>query len=144
MGSSRRPLPQPDPDTEGYWAAARRHDLAICCCLSCGMLIHPPKSFCPGCLSEELEWRQVSGKGTVYSFIVVHHPVVPGFESELPYVVAAIQLAEDESVRIITNIVECEPSEVYVGMSVEAVFCDISESITLPKFRPTRTASKVL
>ena len=106
------------------------------------MLIHQPKSFCPGCLSEELVWRQVSGKGEVYSFIVVHHSVVPGFEADLPYVVAAVQLAEDESVRIITNIVDCLPNEVYVGMPVEVVFCDLSESATLPKFRPAKKASK--
>ena len=141
MVNSGPPLPQPDPDTEEYWGAARGHELVIRCCLACGMLIHEPKSFCPGCLSKELEWRRVNGKGTDYSFIVVHHPVVPGFETELPYVVAAVQLVEDKSVRILTNIVDCPPTEVYIDMPVEVVFCDLPESITLPKFRPARNTS---
>jgi len=80
------------------------------------------------------EWAKVSGRGTVYSFIIArrpYHPAIP-----VPYVIAIIELAE--GVRMTSNVVECPPEEVRVGMAVEVVFDDLSPEFSLPKFRPAK------
>jgi uncharacterized OB-fold protein len=76
----------------------------------------------------------MSGKGTVYSWIVVQQPTIPNFD--VPYVGALVALEEQWDCRILSNIIDCDPHNVYNKMPVEVVFEDISEEITLPKFRP--------
>ena len=77
---------------------------------------------------------RASGRGTVYSFTVTHQNQAPGFREELPYVLAVVELAEGP--RLMTNIVECAPDAVRIGMPVEVVFDDVTPEVTLPKFRP--------
>ena len=81
---------------------------------------------------------KVSGKGTVYSFVVVHQATMPGFAQDVPYVAAWIEFPEQSGLKMISNVIDCEPSEVFVGMSVEVTFEDVTEDVTLPKFRPTK------
>lgn len=130
-----KPLPQPDALTAPYWEAARRHELRIQRCASCSEYQHPPFDYCRKCQGTALEWTAISGKGKVYSFIIDHRLMVPGFDE--PYVVAQVNPVEAKTnlVRITTNIRGCEPAAVYIGMPVEVVFEDVRDDTTLPQFR---------
>ena len=107
-------------------------------CASCGRLRHPPSDACRACGSRDTTWERVSGHGTVYSFIVDHRLMVPGFHE--PYVVAQVNLAEidDDTIRLVANIKGCDPSTVRVGMPVE-VFFEARGDVRLPQFRPRST-----
>ncbi len=131
-----RVVPQPDQLTAPYWDAARRHELRIQHCRSCGTYQHPPEPTCRGCQGGEFEWVQLSGRGTVYAFIIDHRLMVPGFDE--PYVVAQITPVEtdDNMVRITANIKGCDIHDVTVGMPVEVFFEDVTNEVSLPQFRP--------
>jgi uncharacterized OB-fold protein len=78
----------------------------------------------------------VSGSGTVYSFVVVHHVVTAGFPPDVPYVVAWIELPEQAALRILSNVVDCPTGDVYIGQQVEVAFLDVAADFSLPVFRP--------
>ncbi len=134
MNEDQRPLPKPDRDSEFYWAAARRHELVLQQCDECERFRFYPRVICPFCLSEKYEWRPAGGRGIVYSFTVIHRPPTPAFRSQVPYVLALIDLPE--GVRMMSNIIGCDPNDVYIGMPVTVTFEDVSDDIALPKFRP--------
>ncbi|HLH74793.1 MAG TPA: Zn-ribbon domain-containing OB-fold protein [Chloroflexota bacterium] len=130
-----RPLPVPDGDTKPYWDAAREHRLVIQHCADCGLAVFYPRAICPHCGSDRLHWVDASGRGTVYSYTIVHRAPV-GFTDAVPYVVALIDL--EEGVRLMSNVVDCTPSDVQIGERVEVVFEDVTPEISLPKFRLRR------
>lgn len=130
-----RPLPKPTPTTAPFWDAARQHRLVMPKGRG-GELFFYPRAVDPVTLSDDLEWVEVSGKGTVYSFTIDRRGTHPAFAAEVPYVIAIVELAEGP--RMTTNIVGCGVDEVYIGMAVEAAFEDIDAEITLVKFRPAR------
>ena len=132
MAEYTRTLPVPDGDTKPYWDAAKQHRLAIQRCAACGRAIFYPRSVCPYCMSDQIDWFDASGRGTIYSYTVVHR-APPGFTDSVPYVVALIDLAE--GVRLMSNIVDCSPSDVRIGAPVEVTYDDVTPEITLPKFR---------
>ncbi len=134
------PLPWPYQDTADYWAAARDHRFIIQRCTACGEHQFYPRGVCSHCLSSDLEWNEASGQGTVYSFSVNHRAPHPGFADKLPFVLAIIELAEGP--RMMTNIVECDPESVTIGMAVTVTFDDVTEEVTLPKFRPAQETRK--
>jgi uncharacterized OB-fold protein len=134
------PLPRPDKDSQAYWDAARRHELVLQRCSECNRFRFYPRSICPYCLSDQFEWRRASGRGAIYSFTIIHRPPVPAFRDRVPYVLALIDL--EEGVRMMSNVVDCDPHSVEIGMAVEVIFEDITEEITLPKFRLSRAASE--
>jgi uncharacterized OB-fold protein len=127
-----RTLPEITPDTEHFWTSGRRGALEILHCSRCAYWIHPPGPVCPRCLGTP-EPRPVSGDAAVHSYTVNHHPWTPGLE--VPYVVAIVELAEQEGLRLITNIVGCPPEEVRIGMPVHVEFEPV-EDVHLPLFRP--------
>ncbi|MPZ23884.1 MAG: hypothetical protein GEU28_10120 [Dehalococcoidia bacterium] len=132
----RRPIPSPSPEARPFWEGAREHRLALPYCPACAQFFWFPRPFCPRCFSWEVEWRPASGRGRVYSFAIQYRAQMPGFEDELPYLTALVDL--DEGPRLMTNLVEVEPDPVSVrcDMPVEVVFADINDEISLPKFRP--------
>ena len=130
----RKPLPRIDEESRGFWEALARHELYFQRCRDCGTKRFYPRAVCPICLSSATEWVRASGRGTVYTFTVTHQNQAPGYRDALPYVLAVVELAE--GVRLMTNVVECAPDAVRVGMPVEVVFEDVTPEITLPKFRP--------
>lgn len=136
MSGYQKPIPMPDQDTQPYWEAAKRHELLLQRCLDCGQYRFYPRIVCPQCMSDKTEWVKASGRGEVYSFTITYRPPSPAFAADVPYVVAIIEL--QEGVRMMSNIVGCDPHEVKIGMPVEVVFEDISEDIALPKFRPAQ------
>lgn len=132
-----KPLPQITPLTRPFWEAAARQSLVIQRCLSCGAWIWCPRPDCAECGGERLEWSPVSGRGKVYSFTIIREVVgrgARGFEKEIPYVVAWIDL--EEGPRLVSRVVGCPIEKVEIGMAVEALFEEAGPGIFLPKFRP--------
>jgi uncharacterized OB-fold protein len=132
MAEYARPLPVPDGDTKPYWDAAKEHRLVIQRCQDCGEAIFYPRSVCPHCMSDRIAWIDASGRGTIYSYVVVHRAPA-AFADLAPYVVALIDL--EEGVRLMSNVVGAAASDVKIGAPVEVVFDDVTPEITLPKFR---------
>jgi len=131
-----KPLPRPTEDSAPYWEAAGRGQLRMQKCGSCGLFRFPPSILCASCLSGEAEWVKLSGRGTVFSWIVIHQSQHPAFNADTPYNVAIVEL--EEGPRLHTNIVECANDDIHIGMPVEVVFDKVSGDTTLPKFRPRR------
>ena len=131
MAEYNRPLPIPDGDTKPYWDAAKEHRLVVQRCQDCAAAIFYPRAVCPHCMSDRIDWIDATGRGTIYSYTVVHR-APPGFADSAPYVVALIDL--EEGVRMMTNVVDA-PAAVRVGAAVEVTFDDVTDEITLPKFR---------
>ena len=130
-----RPIPKPTNITKPFWEATKQQKLVIQYCKDCGKYTWYPRPVCMKCMSRNLEWREVSGKGKVYSYTITY-TAPKGFEDMVPYVVASIDL--EEGVRLLSNIVDCKPEEVEVGMEVEVTFEDLNEEMKLPVFRPVK------
>jgi hypothetical protein len=129
-----KPLPNVDGDTQEFWAGCKEHELRFQKCKDCGHIRWPASMICPMCYSRDTQWIIASGKGKVYTFVVYHVAYHPGFEDDLPYVVADVEL--EEGPRLLTNIVGCRPDEVKCDMPVEVTWEHITEEFSLPKFRP--------
>ena len=134
MAEQTRPLPAPDLDSKPYWDAARQHKLMMQKCRSCGHISFPPHHYCRGCRGSDLEWTEVSGKGTVYTFSIMHDNLVRGLDP--PFVLAQVELEEQSGLRLIANIQEVDPKAVRIGMPVRLIFEDVSADISLPQFVP--------
>jgi uncharacterized protein len=132
----RKPLPIPQPEWDLYWEKTKQHELWLMRCKDCSKAYFYPRPICPNCFSRNTEWFQSSGRGTLYSFAIVHR--APNRAFEAPYIAAYVEL--EDGVRLPTNLIEIEPDpeKVKIGMSVEVVFEEASETITLPKFRPSQ------
>lgn len=126
--------PLVDNENRGYWEAAKKHELRIQKCQNCGLRVHPPRPMCPRCLSTEKEWALSSGRGIIYSWVnfVYDKSAYPGIK--VPYAVVIVEM-EDEGIRILTNVVDMTPDDIYIGMPVQAVFDDIDDELTLVKFK---------
>ena len=132
------PLPLPSLDAEVdrvFWEAAAEGRLLIQECPDCGERQFFPRSWCHYCGSDDVTWIEAEGTGRVHTHTVIRRVTeLPAFADDVPYVVAYVEL--DEGVRICTNVVDCDPASVEHGMPVEVVFEGVTESISLPKFRP--------
>lgn len=135
MNTYTKPLPNVNDDNKEFWTGCKAHQLRFQRCQSCGHVRWPASMFCPLCLARKREWIVPKGKGRVYTFAVYHVAYHPGFEKELPYVVAIVEL--DEGLRLLTNIVGCPPEEVTCDIRVEVTWEDVTEEFSLPKFRPS-------
>ena len=130
----KKPLPQISPDTKVFWEGCREHEIRMQKCGDCGHLRWPPALLCPNCLSLNTKWVKASGQGRVYSYVIYHVAYDPAFKEDLPYVVALVAL--EEGPHLLTNIVGCDPQAVSCDMDVEVVWDDVTETVSLPKFRP--------
>ena len=129
-----KPLPSIVGETKAYWDSCRRGQLIIQKCAACDEYQFYPRGICANCWSEEIKWITASGKGTVWTYTVTYQNRTPGFAEDVPYVLALVEL--EEGVRMFTNIVECNPREVSIGMPVEVTFVKATDQITIPYFRP--------
>ncbi len=127
------PIPVPNFDNAGFWEGCRQHELRIQRCTACGAVRHPPRPMCPHCNSVDSDWMRASGRGSVFSFTIVHGPTLPVFQARAPYNVVVVQL--DEGPYIVSNLVDCSAEQIRIGMAVDVVFEDVSEDTSLPKFR---------
>jgi uncharacterized OB-fold protein len=122
-----------DPYTEPFWQAAKAGTLTACQCAKCGQFRMPPTPFCPECQSTEVNWPQLSGKGTIYSFAIVHgFPGIP----DITLVPVVVELDDAPGARLVTNVIDVDPAAVEIGMPVEVTFSDIADGWKLPIFRP--------
>lgn len=117
-----------------FFENAARGTLTLQRCLSCNELIYYPRIVCPRCMSPDYEWEELSGGGTVYSFAIVWRPQHPAFLPRIPITLAIVELAEGP--QMVTNLVDCSPDDVHIGMEVGVVFETIADGIALPKFAP--------
>ena len=128
-----RILPRVNDENRFFWTAGEDGRLRFLRCDRCGQFLHPPSPICPNCLSKELTVTPVSGRATVATFTVNHQPWIPGYDP--PYVVALVEIDEQPSVRLMTNIVGCAPDEVRIGMPVQVTF-EQHDDVWVPQFEP--------
>ena len=128
--------PQVTPDTAFFWAGTAAGELRIQHCASCGALRHPPGPMCPACgAPSDGGYVIAAGSGEVFSYVVHHHPPVPG--KQLPLVVALVQLPE--GVRMVGEMPGLRPDLVHIGLPVRATFARIGDDLdplALPVWRP--------
>ena len=124
--------PQPTVENAPFWEAAAAGRLVLPRCTACSTVIWYPRAFCPACRGFAVEWFEASGRGTVYSFTVSYRGQGP-WREVAPYVIAYVELAEGP--RVLTNIVDCDPETVAIGLPVAAVF-DPAGAAALLRFRP--------
>jgi uncharacterized OB-fold protein len=138
MPSHRTDLPEPDGFTRPYWDAAAEGRLLLRRCQACGRAHHYPREFCPHCWSEHVAWEEASGRATLYTWSVVHANDLPPFRDRLPYVAAVVELAEGP--RLMTAVVDCDPTLLQVDMELVADFvafaADGEPGPRVPVFRP--------
>ena len=136
MADYKKPLPTPDPVTQPFWDSLKEHAIKLQKCGGCNTFIFYPRALCPSCGSDDLAWTAVSGKGVVHAFTIPHRHPNRVFMEGGPFVVALIEL--EEGARLMSNLVEVDPTPeaVKVGMAVEIVYDDVTDEVTLPKFRP--------
>jgi len=133
------------PDTEQidsapFWAAAREKKLVVQCCDNCGTLRFPPHPYCSKCRSAKMSWKQMSGRGKLWSFVVAHKPVLPAFESLAPFPVVVVALDDEPTLRLTGNVVakpgaainSVDPSRLKIGAPMQVTFEKVSEEVTLP------------
>jgi uncharacterized OB-fold protein len=132
--AATKPVPVQDEISAPFFNGAREGKLILQHCSGCDRWSFPVRERCPHCFAARLEWRQASGRGTLYTFTVMHQVMNPGFASAVPYNVAQVDL--EEGVRMVSNVVGIRNDALRVGMKLEAVFEDGGEGISLPKFRP--------
>jgi len=130
--------PRPAPEITGhaapFWAAARDGRLVIQHCPACGHYQHYPRPWCTNCLHETPEFVESAGEGTIYTFTVIRRSAIPAFAARVPYVLAFVDL--DEGVRLVTNVVDCDPESVRIGQRVRARFEAIDDEHTVVLFAP--------
>jgi len=126
----------PDVFTVNFWDAAREHRLVVPRCTSCGTYRFPPSAFCYVCRTQEVEYVEQSGRGTLYSYTVAWHPLLPDVSDAVPYIPAVVELPDTGGVRLVANLVDVRPSEVRIGMDLELVWRDVHDDVTIPTFRP--------
>lgn len=136
MNEARLPAPPPaeiTAETRPFWDGTARHVLLLQRCDACGVSVWYPRSHCPDCGGGALTWREASGRGRIYSFTIVRRGQ-GRYRDAAPYVLAYVEL--DEGVRMLTNVVDCDPDGLRIGQAVEVVFHDTGEGVALPRFRP--------
>ncbi len=130
------PSPIPDFDAKEFWDGCNRGELLMQRCAACGKFRWLPQPMCPFCNSLKREWVKVSGRGKVYSYTIVTHPVHPAAVSRVPYNVAQVRLDEDPSLILVTNLVEIGNEDIRIDMPVQVVFEEHEAGVKLPKFKP--------
>jgi uncharacterized OB-fold protein len=127
-------LPQIDETNRPYWDGAKAGELRLQRCASCAQLRYPIATVCPNCLSTELEWEAVSGRGEVYTFGIFRHRYNDTWGDRVPYAVAIVRL--EEGPFVISDLVDVDVDEVRVGMPVGVHFDPATPDITVPRFAP--------
>lgn len=127
------PVPVPNPDTQPYWDALAEGRLELCRCDDTGHWIHPPLERSPH-TGGPVHFEEISGEGTIYSFVVVRQALIPGRLA--PYVIALVDIAEEEGVRL-SAYVDVDPAEVEIGQRVRARIVDLGDTgFKVPIFEP--------
>jgi uncharacterized protein len=134
--SGGRPVPVADPGSAPYWEAAADHVLAIARCSRCGRFAHPPELVCPHCrhTRPDFAFLPVSGRGTVRSWVTLRQSFLPGFESDVPFVLVDVELAEQDDLRLIGRLVDGPEAQLALGAPVHVVFEQVTSEVAVPAF----------
>ena len=133
MPEWNKPLPTVVGETKPYWDSCRMGRLVLQRCDRCREYQFYPRGICAHCWSSEVRWVESAGRGSVWTYTVTYQNRTPGFDGG-PYVLALVEL--EEGVKMFTNIVECDPAQVHIGMPVEVTFVKATDQITVPYFKP--------
>ena len=145
MSAPLEGVPLPDleriPDYEqGFWEGTRNGELRIQQCSDCGLFRHLPMPMCPACSSLDYAWTMVSGRGFVYSFVIVRHPVHPAIaeKEQVPYNVCMIELEEQDGLRLCSNVLNVAPEDIHIDMPVQVALVPAVDDpgVVLPVFLP--------
>jgi uncharacterized protein len=128
-------------DSREYWAGARNRQLMLQRCPGCGAVQFPPRHQCATCWDGELDWFEASGRGIVESVTIVRRAPIPAFRAKVPYVVAAIRIAEGP--RMITNLVGEDALLAEIGDAVVVDFVSADGGAVLPQFRLARDKAQI-
>lgn len=129
----KKPLPELEGFTEQFYAFCKQGELRFQRCEDCEAWRHVPREMCAECGSMQWGWQASSGRGKLFTWTVAERPLHPAFADDAPYAPAVVEL--EEGVRLVTEIVDCQPHELDIDAAVEVVFHDVTPDITLPKFR---------
>src|ERR1700678_475842 len=129
------PIPGVHPMHQFYWDAVKEHQLCLLRCQDCRHFVHYPRPICDKCQSPNLAPEQISGRGSLYAFTVVMQAGHPYFVDKIPYIIGVVEIEEEPGVRLPTGIDAVEEN-LKCGIPVEVFFKEVTESLTLPFFRP--------
>lgn len=139
MPQAKKALPEPTPETREFWEGVRAGEMRLQRCTSGCAPYFPPRPFCPRCGSRDVATFRASGRGRLYSYVINYRPA-RGFEDDGPYAIAVVELEEGPrlmtSIVGVTQVVEGLPLDLAVELAPEAV----TDTISLPKFRPAEVA----
>ena len=136
LGKAYRPTRAPE--SEPFWKGCAEERLVVPWCGDCHRFHFYPRRFCPYCDARDIEWREASGDGTVYSFAVVQKPIEKAFSSLVPYVIAIVEL--EEGIRMLSHVVDVDPADMQCGMHVRVRYRRVSDTLTVPVFGPAAGA----
>ncbi len=129
-----KPLPTATPTSAPYWNGLMDGMVKLQKCADCGVWVFYPRNRCPNCLSDALDWREVSGAGTLYTFTITRQPTAPHFADEVPQRLAVVEL--DEGVRLTTTLVNVDDGDIRIGMRLKPYFDTVTDEITLLRYQP--------
>lgn len=139
---SHAPLPESDWDlTRAFWQAAASGTFVMPCCRGCSRHVWYPEERCPHCGEGDIPWAPVPGRGRLFSWAEVRHPLHPPYQDQLPYITGIVSLEVDPRIRYVTRIVDCQADELAIEMPMEVVFRELSfhgveGCVIAPVFRP--------
>ncbi|MEP6626045.1 MAG: OB-fold domain-containing protein [Acidimicrobiia bacterium] len=130
-----------DETTSAFWAGTARGELLVQACGACGRWRMPPRPMCPHCQSISVTWIPTSGRGTVWSFIVPHPPLLPAYAELAPYNAVIVALDDNPAIRFVGNLVanadapinEIDPATITIGEPVRVVFTTVDD-VALPRW----------
>ncbi|MFE9123076.1 Zn-ribbon domain-containing OB-fold protein [Streptomyces sp. NPDC007172] len=135
--------PVVDDDGAPFWEYAARGELRVQACAApdCGRLRFPPRPCCPHCQSFDSEWRRVSGRGRIWSYVFPHPPLLPDYAAHAPYNAVVVELAEDPLIRLVGNVVadpdaalnSVDPARLKIGARVQVAFTEV-DGVTVPRW----------
>ena len=135
----KKPYPVPTPDSRPFWNGLAEQKILLKHCRDCDCVFHYPRVTCPNCLSSDLDWKQASGQGTLYTYTISRRPTHPLFADEVPQFMAVVELAEGP--RITSTLLNVPEDKIQIGMALTPVFeHNEKEKITLLRFQPADTA----
>ena len=129
-----KPLPTPTPTSAPFWDGLKEGVIKLQKCNDCGVWVFYPRSRCSNCLSDSLDWREVSGNGTLYTFTIARQPTSPHFSTEVPQQLAVVEL--DEGVRLTTTLVNVREADIKIGMRLKPYFEPVTDDVTLLRYQP--------
>lgn len=130
-----------DQETRPFWEGTRQGEIRFPKCRICQRFHWYPCVLCPFCHSPEIEWQALTSQPKLFSWTCVRRPLGSLFAIRGPYIVALVEFDEAPHLRLVSNIVDCLPEDIYIGMPLEVVFQQVNDKLTIPLFKPRKEKS---